>query len=187
MKRVYADNAATTAIAPEVLEVMLPMMSTTYGNPSSIHSMGREAGKHVILARESMAKILNCEPREIYFTSGGTESDNWAVGSVAKWGKKKGKNHIISTKIEHHAILHVLEALEKEGFNITYLDVYENGIVRVEDIEKAINEKTALVTVMYGNNEIGTIQPIAEIGKLCRKKRRHFSYRRRTGGWPCSH
>lgn len=170
MNKVYADNAATTAIAPEVLEFMTPILANTYGNPSSIHGTGRDAARILIQARETIAKILNCEPREIYFTSGGTESDNWAIRSAAKWGAKKGKNHIISTKFEHHAVLHVLEDLEKEGYVITYLDVYEDGIVKIEDIEKAVNEKTALVTVMYGNNEIGTIQPIAEIGKLCREK-----------------
>ncbi len=141
MKQVYLDNAATTAIAPEVLEEMMPVLSNIYGNPSSVHTKGREAAHYLNQAREQMAKVLNCEAREIYFTSGGTEADNWAIQSAAKWGKKKGKTHIISTKFEHHAVLHVLAALEKEGFTVTYLDVYENGIVRLEDVKNAIRKK----------------------------------------------
>ncbi len=170
MRKVYADNAATTAMKAEALDFMTTVLADVYGNPSSIHAVGREAARYLEKARETVAAAINCEAREVYFTSGGTEADNWAIRSAAKWGEKKGKKHIISTKIEHHAVLHALEAIEKEGFMVTYLDVSENGILRVEDVEKAVGKDTALVTVMYGNNEIGSIQPISEIGKLCREK-----------------
>ena len=167
---VYADNAATTAVSPKVIEAMIPYMSENYGNPSSLYEFGQTARRAVDNAREQVAAVINCEPREVFFTSGGSEADNWAIRGAALLGKKKGKNHIITSAFEHHAVLHTVAKLEKEGFEVTYLDVYENGIVRPEDVEKAITEKTALVTIMYANNEIGTIQPIGEIGKICRDK-----------------
>ena len=169
MRKIYADNAATTAMSPVVLEKMMPYFTEVYGNPSSLYSIGQVAKNAVESARENIAKNLGAKtPGEIYFTSGGSESDNWAVKGICRRLKAKGKNHIITSKFEHHAILHTCETLEKEGFEVTYLDVYENGIVKPEDVEKAITEKTALVTIMYANNEIGTIQPIKEIGKICR-------------------
>ncbi|MCI7086083.1 MAG: cysteine desulfurase NifS [bacterium] len=170
MKKIYADNAATTAVSPKVLEKMLPYFTEVYGNPSSLYATGASAKKAVETARENIARNLGAEhASEIYFTSGGSESDNWAIKGVCRALKSKGKNHIITSKIEHHAVLHTLDALKKEGFEVTYLDVYENGIVRVSDVEKAIRPETALVTIMYANNEIGTIQPIREIGKVCRE------------------
>ncbi len=170
MKKIYADNAATTAVSPKVLEKMLPYFTEVYGNPSSLYATGASAKKAVETARENIARNLGAEhASEIYFTSGGSESDNWAIKGVCRALKSKGKNHIITSKIEHHAVLHTLDALKKEGFEVTYLDVYENGIVRVSDVEKAIRPETALVTIMYANNEIGTIQPIREIGKICRE------------------
>ena len=170
MKKIYADNAATTAVSPKVLEKMLPYFTEVYGNPSSMYATGASAKKAVETARENIARNLGAEhASEIYFTSGGSESDNWAIKGVCRALKSKGKNHIITSKIEHHAVLHTLDALKKEGFEVTYLDVYENGIVRVSDVEKAIRPETALVTIMYANNEIGTIQPIREIGKICRE------------------
>ncbi|HRT81772.1 MAG TPA: cysteine desulfurase NifS [Oscillospiraceae bacterium] len=170
MQKIYVDNAATTAISPEVLDSMLPFLQEVYGNPSSMHSFGQAAAAALEKARADIADILGAQPKEIYFTSGGSESDNWAINAALALGEKKGKKHIVSSKIEHHAVLHVLERLEKEGYEVTYLDVYENGIVRLEDLEKALRDDTALVTIMYANNEIGSIQPIAEIGALCRKK-----------------
>lgn len=170
MREVYADNSATTRLSPVVLEKMMPYLTEQYGNPSSIYRLGGKAKEAVEGARENIAKNLGAaKPNEIYFTSGGSESDNWAIRGVAHTMKAKGKNHIITSKFEHHAVLHTCEALEKEGFEVTYLDVYENGIVRPEDVESAIKETTALVTIMYANNEIGTIQPISEIGAICRK------------------
>lgn len=170
MKKIYADNAATTAVSPKVLEKMLPYFTEVYGNPSSLYATGASAKKAVETARENIARNLGAEhASEIYFTSGGSESDNWAIKGVCRALKSKGKNHIITSKIEHHAVLHTLDALIKEGFEVTYLDVYKNGIVRVSDVEKAIRPETALVTIMYANNEIGTIQPIREIGKVCRE------------------
>lgn len=170
MREVYADNSATTRLSPVVLEKMMPYLTEHYGNPSSIYRLGGKAKEAVEGARENIAKNLGAEkPNEIYFTSGGSESDNWAIRGVAHTMKAKGKNHIITSKFEHHAVLHTCEALEKEGFEVTYLDVYENGIVRPEDVESAIKDTTALVTIMYANNEIGTIQPISEIGAICRK------------------
>ncbi|MGN0454347.1 MAG: cysteine desulfurase NifS [Ruminococcus sp.] len=170
MKKIYADNAATTAVSPKVLEKMLPYFTEVYGNPSSLYATGASAKKAVETARENIARNLGAEhASEIYFTSGGSESDNWAIKGVCRALKSKGKNHIITSKIEHHAVLHTLDALKKEGFEVTYLDVYENGIVRVSDVEKTIRPETALVTIMYANNEIGTIQPIREIGKVCRE------------------
>lgn len=171
MRNVYADNSATTKIAPEVLEKMMPYLTEIYGNPSSLYSVGSKAKQALEEARENIAKNLGAKSAsEIFFTSGGSESDNWAVKGVAHALRAKGKKHIVTSKFEHHAILHTCASLEKEGFEVTYLDVYENGLVRVEDVEKAIREDTALVTIMYANNEIGTIQPIAEIGDVCRKK-----------------
>lgn len=171
---VYADNAATTKISKTALDAMMPCFTEFYGNPSSLHSVGQDAFHKVRDARAQIAEVLNCSPDEVYFTSGGSESDNWAIKGIAHLMAKKGKNHIISTKIEHHAVLHTLNVLRQEGFRITLLDVYENGIVRLEDVEKAICDDTALVTVMFANNEIGTLQPIREIGALCREKGVYF-------------
>lgn len=169
MRKVYADNAATTALSEKVLNKMMPYLTTVYGNPSSLYQIGSEAKDAVEEARETVAKLIGADnASEIYFTSGGSESDNWAIKGVAAALGKKGKNHIITSKFEHHAVLHTCKALEKQGFEVTYLDVYENGIVKPEDVKNAIRETTALVTIMYANNEIGTIQPIAEIGKICR-------------------
>ncbi|WP_028242499.1 cysteine desulfurase NifS [Pseudobutyrivibrio ruminis] len=167
---VYADNAATTAVSQKVVDAMLPYFTEVYGNPSSLYSVGQKAKEVLEEARERVAKVLGAKPREIYFTSGGSEADNQAIISAARAGAKKGKKHIISSKFEHHAVLHTLEALEKEGFEITLVDVHSNGVVDPKEIEDAIREDTALVTIMYANNEIGTIQPIAEIGKICREK-----------------
>ncbi len=170
MRKIYADNAATTAVSKTVLDKMLPYFTKVYGNPSSLYQIGGEAKKALENARESIAKNLGAaHANEIYFTSGGSESDNWAIKGVCYALKAKGKKHIITSKIEHHAVLHTCAALEKEGFEVTYLDVYENGIVKPEDVENAIREDTAIVTIMYANNEIGTIQPIKEIGAICKK------------------
>ena len=169
MDRIYMDNAATTAVSPAVLEAMLPYFTQCFGNPSSIHSTGRDARRAVDAARRQVAAALNAEPSEIYFTAGGSESDNWAIKGAAFARKNRGK-HIITTAIEHHAVLHTCEWLEKQGFEVTYLPVDENGLVSVSDVEKAITDKTILITVMAANNEIGTIEPIAEIGKLAREK-----------------
>ncbi len=171
---VYADNAATTAVSKKVLDAMLPYFTEVYGNPSSLYSVGQKAKEVLEESREKVAAILGAKPREIYFTSGGSEADNQAIMSAAKAGAKKGKKHIISSKFEHHAVLHTLQALEKEGFEITLVDVHENGVVDPKEIEDAIREDTALVTIMYANNEIGTIQPIAEIGRICREKKVWF-------------
>lgn len=168
-RKVYADNAATTAVAPQVLEAMLPFYKEVYGNPSSLYSLGQEAKKPLEEAREAVARCLGAQPQEIYFTSCGTESDNWAIKGAAHAMKKKGKTHIITSAFEHHAVLHTCQALEKEGFTVTYLPVHENGIVRPQELEAAITEETGLVTIMYANNEIGTLQPIPEIGAICKK------------------
>ena len=167
-RKVYADNAATTAVSPEVLEVMLPFYKEVYGNPSSLYSLGQEAKAPLEEARVTVAKALGAKPNEIYFTSCGSESDNWAIKGAARAQLKKGKNHIITTAFEHHAVLHTCQALEREGFEVTYLPVHRNGIVLPEEVEAAITDKTALVTIMYANNEIGTIQPIPEIGAICK-------------------
>ena len=167
---VYADNAATTKISDNALNAMMPLFKEDYGNPSSLHSIGQKAKEYLEEARARVAKCINAEPNTIYFTSGGSEADNQALRSAAYIGKKKGKNHIISSKFEHHAILHTLKALEKEGFEVTLLDVYSNGIVKPEDVRNAITDKTCLVTIMTANNEIGTIQPIKEIGAICHEK-----------------
>lgn len=169
MNRIYADNAATTALSPEVLQDMMPYLTTVYGNPSSMYSIGSEAQKAVELARVDVAEAINALPREIFFTSGGSESDNWAIKGVARALKAKGKNHIITSAFEHHAVLHTCDALKKEGFEITLLDVHSDGLVRPEELEAAIKDTTALVSIMYANNEIGTIQPIEELGAICRK------------------
>lgn len=168
--KVYADNAATTQMSRTAIDAMLPYMERIYGNPSSLYSIGQEAAEALLQARTVMAKYLGCEAREITFTSGGSEADNQALLTAATLGEKKGKKHIISTAIEHHAILHMLKRLENQGFEITLLDVPENGIISAEQVREAIREDTCLVTVMYANNEIGTIQPIAEIGVVCKEK-----------------
>lgn len=167
---VYVDNAATTKMSRTAIDAMLPYMETYYGNPSSLHSVGQAAAEALQAARNTIAQALGCEARELIFTSGGSEADNQALLSAARLGNKKGKKHLISTRFEHHAILHTLKKLEEEGFDVTLLDVHENGIVSAEDVASAIREDTALVSIMYANNEIGTIQPIAEIGKVCRER-----------------
>ena len=167
---VYADNAATTAMSKAAVDAMLPAMHELYGNPSSLHQKGREANYALIGARETVAKCLNADPKEIYFTGSGTESDNWAITEAARLGAEKGKKHIISDTIEHHAVLHTLARLERQGFEVTYLPVHEDGLVRVDELAAAIRPDTCLVTIMFVNNEIGTIQPIREIGALCRER-----------------
>lgn len=167
---VYADNAATTQMSENVLKAMMPLLTDIYGNPSSLHSIGQVAKEYLENARETVADCIGADPKEIYFTSGGSEADNQAVRSAAYIGARKGKKHIISSKFEHHAVLHTLDALKKEGFTVTLLDVYSNGVVKPEDVENAITDETCLVTIMTANNEIGTIQPIAEIGKICKEK-----------------
>ena len=169
-KMIYADNAATTQVSQRVLQKMLPWLGQHYGNPSSIYGIGRESRVALEEARAQVAQGLGAEPGEIYFTACGTESDNWAIKGIAHALRPKGKRHIITTAIEHHAVLHTCAALEKEGFSVTYLPVDQYGLVSVEAVERAIGPETALVTVMFANNEIGTIQPIPEIGALCRKK-----------------
>ena len=167
---VYADNAATTKMSRVAIEAMVPYFENVYGNPSSLHSVGQEAKEALEDARARMAKILGCEPREIYFTSGGSEADNQAIISAARLGARKGKKHIISTAFEHHAVLHTLNKLEKEGFQVTLLDVREGHNVTAQQVEAAIREDTCLVTCMYANNEIGSVLPIAEIGAVCKAK-----------------
>ena len=166
---IYLDNAGTTKVSPEAKNAMLPFLDEIYGNASSLHSAGQKAKEYLEEARERIAKCLNAEASEIYFTSGGSESDNWAIETACKIGKMKGKMHIITSAFEHHAILHTLEEKKKEGFIVTYLPVYENGIVHPEDLEKEITNETCLVTIMFANNEIGTIQPIEELGKICKE------------------
>lgn len=167
---IYVDHAATTRMSETALQVMTECMKDVYGNPSSLHTIGQRAAERLAQARADIAECLHADPREIYFTSGGSEADNQAILSAARQGARKGKKHIISTAIEHHAVLHTLKKLEKEGFEVTLLGVGESGIVTVEAVEKALREDTALVTVMAANNEVGTLQPIAEIGELCRAK-----------------
>ena len=167
--RIYADNAATTKMSRTAIEAMLPYLENVYGNPSSLHTVGQEAKEALEDARARVAALLGATPREIYFTSGGSEADNQAIRSAAILGKRKGRTHIISTAFEHHAVLHTLKKLEKEGFTVTYLDVHENGLVTPEQVASAITPETCLVTIMYANNEIGTIQPIRAIGEVCRK------------------
>ena len=166
---IYADNAATTKMSKTAFEAMLPYITDIYGNPSSLHSAGQAAADALRKARADMADALGCEPSEIIFTSGGSEADNQAIISAAAIGEKKGKKHIISSAFEHHAVLHTLKKLEKQGFEVTLLDVGKNGIINPDDVAKAITDSTCLVTIMFANNEIGTIQPIAEIGKICRE------------------
>ena len=166
---VYADNAATTKISEKALQAMMPCFEKYYGNPSSLHTVGQEAKEVLEDARARVAKCLGCEPREIYFTSGGSEADNQAIRSAAVFGAKKGKKHIISTAFEHHAVLHTLEALKKEGFEITLLDVSCGHNITAQQVKDAIREDTCLVTTMYANNEIGSVLPIAEIGAVCKE------------------
>jgi len=167
--QVYADNAATTKLSATALKAMMPAFETYYGNPSSLHSAGQEAKELLEDARDRIAKCIGCEPREVYFTSGGSEADNMAILSAAAVGARKGKKHIISTAFEHHAVLHVLQKLEKEGYEVTYLDVWEGHNITAEAVKNALREDTCLVTVMYANNEIGSVLPIAEIGAICKE------------------
>lgn len=167
---IYADNAATTKMSRKSIDAMLPYMESDYGNPSSLHSAGQKAKEALEGAREQIAACLGCLPKEIYFTSCGSESDNQAIISAAAIGEKKGKKHIISTAFEHHAVLHTLEKLKKQGFEIELLDVHAHGNITAEQVEKAIREDTCLVTVMYANNEIGSVLPVAEIGRVCRER-----------------
>jgi len=165
-KFVYADNAATTPVAPEVIAEMAPVFEVSWGNPSSLHQKGREAKAILDGARERIAKVFNCNSSEIYFTSCGTEADNWAIKGAAYRMRAKGRTHIVTSKIEHHAVLNTCEALEKEGFTVSYVGVDENGIIDMEELSRCVNEKTAIVAVMYANNEVGTIEPISEIAKI---------------------
>ncbi len=167
--KIYADNAATTKMSRTAIDTMVKYMEDTYGNPSSLYMIGQEAKEALEEARETVAKVINAEPREILFTSGGSEADNQAIISAAVIGAKKGKKHIVSSAFEHHAVLHTLAKLEKEGYEVTLVDVHEDGLVRPEEVEAAIRDDTCLVTIMMANNEIGTIQPIREIGAICRK------------------
>ena len=167
---IYADNAATTAVSKRVLDAMLPYMTEQFGNPSSIYKLGRDAEKAITEVREKIASAIGCSASEIFFTSGGSEADNWAIRSAALRLGAKGKKHIITTNFEHHAVLHTCEFLEKQGFDVTYLPVDEMGLITAEQVKNAIREDTALVTIMYANNEIGTIMPIKEIGEVCREK-----------------
>jgi cysteine desulfurase len=166
--KVYADNSATTKMSQTAIQAMLPYMDKLYGNPSSLYTLGQQANEALTEARTTIADLLDCDPTGIYFTSGGSEADNQALISAAKIGERKGKKHIISTKFEHHAVLHTLKKLEKQGFEVTLLDVHEDGLVRPAELEAAIRPDTILVSVMFANNEIGTIQPIEEIGKICK-------------------
>jgi cysteine desulfurase len=172
-KKIYLDHAATTAVRKEVLDVMLPFFTEHFGNPMSVHSFGRDVSKYVERARESIADNLGAEPKEIFFTGGGTEADNWALRGYALANANKGR-HIITSSIEHHAVLHTCEYLEKEGFEVTYLPVDSEGFVDPQELEKAIRPDTILVSIMHANNEIGTIQPIAELGSICRDKKIAF-------------
>lgn len=167
---IYADNAATTKMSENAINAMIPYMKEVYGNPSSLYEIGQKAKAALEDARRRAATVLNCDAKEIYFTSGGSEADNQAIISAARLGEKKGKKHIISTTFEHHAVLHTLKKLEKEGFEIELLDVHSNGVVTAQQVADSIREDTALVTIMYANNEIGTVQPISEIGAVCREK-----------------
>ena len=167
--KIYADNAATTRMSRTAIDAMIPYMENVYGNPSSLYSIGQEAKEALEQAREEVAAVINADPREILFTSGGSEADNQALRSAAVIGAKKGKKHIISSAFEHHAILHTLNRLEKEGYEVTLLPVHEDGLVRPEELEAAVREDTCLVSIMYANNEIGTVQPIHEIGEICKK------------------
>lgn len=172
-KIVYFDNSATTPISEKVLEAMMPYLTSSYGNASSIYSLGRESRKAIDKARDQVAKALNCDSKEIYFTNSGTESDNWAIKGVAYANKDKGK-HIITSSIEHHAVLHTCKHLEKQGFEVTYLPVNKNGLVEIKDLLEAIRPDTILISIMYANNEIGTVQPIEEIGEIAKEKNIYF-------------
>lgn len=172
-RRVYLDHSATTYTDPEVLKEMLPFFAEIYGNPSSLHSFGREVKKQIDIARQRVAKAIGAQPEEIFFTAGGSESDNWAIRGIAYANKNKG-NHIITTKIEHHAALYTCESLEKEGFKVTYLDVDKYGMIDIEELKAAINDETILISIMYANNEIGTIQPVEEIGKIAKENKIYF-------------
>ena len=167
MKNVYMDYAATTFVKPEVLDEMMPFFTEKYGNPSSFYGISRETKMAIDKARGRVAKALNCDQNEVYFTGGGSEADNWAIKGIASAHRKKG-NHIITTKVEHHAVLHTCEYLEKQGFEVTYLNVDKEGFIDLEELKNAITDKTILVSIMFANNEIGTIQPIKEIGEICR-------------------
>ena len=167
---VYADNAATTPVSAEVIEAMSPIFASSWGNPSSLHKKGREAKELLDDARGRIANIFNCDSREIFFTSGGTESDNWAIRGCATRLRARGKDHIVTTAIEHHAVLHTCRQLEREGFSVTYVGVDEYGVVKLDELEAAITEKTALVAVMYANNEVGTLQPIDKVCEIAHKK-----------------
>lgn len=167
---IYVDNAATTAMSDDAIAAMTPYLKGVYGNPSSLHTVGQRAKESLDSLRARIAVRLNADPREIFFTSGGSESDNQAIRSAASVGARKGKKHIVSTAFEHHAVLNTLKKLEREGFDVTYLDVHENGRVSAEQVRSALRDDTALVTIMFANNEIGTIQPIAEIGSVCRER-----------------
>ncbi|MDE7046463.1 MAG: aminotransferase class V-fold PLP-dependent enzyme, partial [Lachnospiraceae bacterium] len=167
-KFIYLDNAATTRTAPEVVNAMIPYFSEHYGNASSIYRLGTESKRAIMQSREVIAKSLNADPLEIYFTAGGTEADNWALIAAAESGEGRGR-HIITSKIEHHAVLHTCQYLEKRGYEITYIDVDEKGIIRLEDLKKAVRKDTILISVMFANNEIGTIQPIKQIGEIAKE------------------
>ena len=166
---VYVDNAATTAMSKTAVDAMLPYLQETFGNPSSLHTTGQIAKEALEKARKTVADCINADIKEIYFTSGGSEADNQAIISAAYYGAKRGKKHIISSKFEHHAVLHTLRKLEKQGFTVTLVDVNKDGVIDPADVEKAITPETALVTIMFANNEIGTLQPVAEIGKICKE------------------
>ena len=166
---IYADNAATTRMSPEALEAMTACLREEYGNPSSLYALGQRAKEKLEQARSVIAQAIHADPKEIIFTSGGSEADNQAIRSVAEQGRKNGKTHIISTSFEHHAVLHTLKRLETEGFTVTLMDVHENGLVQPEELETAIREDTCLVTMMYANNEIGTVQPVREVAEICKK------------------
>jgi len=171
---IYADHAATTGMSRNAVAAMLPYLEEEYGNASSLHAKGQRAAAALTAARETVARCLNCRPKEIIFTSGGSEADNQAILSAAENGAAKGKTHMISTAFEHHAVLHTLKKLEQKGFEITWLDVHETGVITAAEVEAALRENTCLVTIIYANNEIGTVQPIAEIGAICRKHKVPF-------------
>lgn len=173
MKNVYMDYAATTFVKPEVLDEMMPFFTEKYGNPSSFYGISRETKMAIDKARGRVAKALNCDQSEVYFTGGGSEADNWAIKGIASAHRKKG-NHIITTKVEHHAVLHTCEYLEKQGFEVTYLNVDKEGFIDLEELKNAITDNTILVSIMFANNEIGTIQPIKEIGEICRERKVFF-------------
>ncbi|GAA0077954.1 cysteine desulfurase NifS [Clostridium sp. CTA-5] len=173
MRNVYMDYAATTYVKPEVLEEMLPYFTEKFGNPSSFYGISRTTKMAIDEARAKIAKALNCKAQEVYFTGGGSEADNWAIKGIASAHKNKG-NHIITTKIEHHAVLHTCEYLEKQGYEVTYLDVDKEGFINLDDLKNAITDKTILVSIMFANNEIGTIQPIKEIGEICKENNIYF-------------